>query len=94
MCQLCKICSQYKETAWVWASYKCTTCILQLQLQCAPLQESAYKSVATCVRESVTDGEQAFDDTISDHKNFSVRVARSQVTESWNQNACRKVSNR
>jgi hypothetical protein len=77
MCQLCKICSQNKETAWVWARYKCTTCIIQLQSQCAPLQESANKSVATCVRESVTDREQAFDDTICDHKNFPVCVAIS-----------------
>ena len=50
---------------------------MQLQSQCAPLQESASKSVATCVRESVTDREQAFDDTISDHNNFSVHIARS-----------------
>lgn len=78
VCQLCNICSQYKETAWIWASYKCTTCIIQLQSQCAPLQECANKSVATCVREGVTDREQAFDDTISDHKNFSICVARSR----------------
>jgi hypothetical protein len=70
MHQLCKICSQYKQTTQVWAGYKCTTCIIQLQLQCAALQESANKSVATCVRESVTDWEQAFDDTTSDHKDF------------------------
>jgi hypothetical protein len=54
-----------------------TTCIIQLQSQCAPLQESANKSVAPFVRESVIDKEQGFDDTISDHKNFSGHVARS-----------------